>query len=295
MHDVHDVVLVDDDELYREALSADLADRGFAVSGFARCAVLPRGPGNGIAPQVALLDWALPEMSGFELMGVLRERGIGLPVVFLTGYSFVERELRALGRGAVDFVDKARGTEVLARRLRVIIEAQRVLVPGRRHDDAGGRASRRPRPASATARALWRQLDVGLTITEYKLVVLLVSRKGEPQTYRALYDAAHYAGFVAGSGGRGHRTNVRSLVKRIRRKFLAIDAGFAEIGNVAQVGYLWRDTQAGGRRSSLLPATSRPEAGGPAALILARSKNLPGPRHHPVAVALDLLARGAAS
>ena len=95
----------------------------------------------------------------------------------------------------------------------------------------------------ATARALWRQRDVGLTITEYKIVVLLVSRKGQPQTYRALYDAAHYAGFVAGSGERGYHTNVRSLVKRIRRKFLAVDPGFSEIENVAQVGYLWRDPQ----------------------------------------------------
>ena len=178
-------------------------------------------------------------MSGFELLGALRERGIALPVVFLTGFSLVERELQALDRGAVDFVDKARGTEVLARRLRVIIEAQRVLVPvagatpeAERHGDL----SLHP----ATARALWRQLDVGLTITEYKLVVLLVSRKGEPQTYRALYDAAHYAGFVAGSGEQGHHTNVRSLVKRIRRKFLAIDSGFSEIENVAHVGYLWR-------------------------------------------------------
>jgi two-component system response regulator ChvI len=246
VHDLHDVVLVDDDDLYREALSADLADRGFAVSGFADAPSFLAAMNTGIAPQVALLDWALPEMSGFELMGALRQRGIGLPVVFLTGYSFVERELRALGHGAVDFVDKARGTEVLARRLRVIIEAQRaqrVLVPG-----AGAATLEAERHGelslhAATARALWRQLDVGLTITEYKLVVLLVAHKGQPQTYRALYDAAHYAGFVAGSGEQGYHTNVRSLVKRIRRKFLAIDAGFAEIENVAQVGYLWRDPQ----------------------------------------------------
>ena len=129
MHDVPDVVLVDDDDLYREALSAELADQGFAVSCFADAPSFLEAVNNGIAAEVALLDWVLPEMSGFELLGVLRERGITLPVVFLTGYSFVERELQALDRGAVDFVDKARGTEVLARRLRVIIEAQRVLVP----------------------------------------------------------------------------------------------------------------------------------------------------------------------
>jgi two-component system response regulator ChvI len=92
----------------------------------------------------------------------------------------------------------------------------------------------------STARALWRQRDVGLTITEYKIVAQLVSHKGEPQTYRALYDVAHYAGFVAGSGERGYYTNVRSLMKRIRRKFLAVDSGFSEIRNQSRLGYLWR-------------------------------------------------------
>jgi len=94
-----------------------------------------------------------------------------------------------------------------------------------------------------TARALWRQQDVGLTITEYRIVTLLVSPEGQLQTYRAIYDTAHYAGFVAGSGEQGRNTNVRSLLKRIRRKFLAVDPGFSEIENVAGVGYRWCDPQ----------------------------------------------------
>ena len=232
-----DVVLVDDDDLFREALSAGLVERGFAVACFPDGRSFLEALSNGMEAHVALLDWVLPEMSGLELLGTLRERGIELPVVFLTGYSMVERELQALDRGAVDFVDKSRGIEVLAHRLRVIIEGQRVLSVGttpetERHGDLTLYPS--------TARALWRQRDVGLTITEYKIVVRLVSHKGEPQTYRALYDVAHYAGFVAGSGESGYYTNVRSLMKRIRRKFLAIDSGFSEIRNLPRVGYLWR-------------------------------------------------------
>lgn len=92
-----------------EALSADLADRGFSVSCFANGPSFLEAMSNGLEAQVALLDWGLPQMSGFELLGAIRERGIELPVVFLTGYSLVERELQALDRGAVDFVDKAHG------------------------------------------------------------------------------------------------------------------------------------------------------------------------------------------
>jgi two-component system response regulator ChvI len=240
VHDVPDIFLVDDDDHYREALSADLADRGFTVSCFADGPSFLEAVSNGVEAQVALLDWALPQMSGFELLDALRERGIELPVVFLTGYSQVEQELQALNRGALDFVDKTRGTEVLAHRLRVIIEGQR-----RRRATAMPQIERHGELAlyPSAARALWRQRDVDLTITEYKIVALLVSRKGQVQTYRGIYDAAHYAGFVAGTGEHGHNTNVRSLLKRIRRKFLAVDPDFSEIENLQTVGYRWRDRQ----------------------------------------------------
>ena len=242
MHDVTDIVLVDDDDNYREVLSADLADRGFAVSCFADGPSFLEAVSNGVAAHVALLDWALPGMSGFELLGALRDRGFALPVVFLTGYSLAERELQALDRGAVDFVDKARGTEVLAHRLRLIIEGQRQLSatpPPPQIDHHGELALHRQ-----TARTLWRQQDVGLTMTEYKIVALLVSRKGQVHSYRAIYDTAHYEGFVAGSGENGHNTNVRSLLKRIRKKFLVVDPGFAEIENEQGVGYRWREPDA---------------------------------------------------
>ena len=69
-----DVVLVDDDDDYREVLSADLVDRGFSVSCFADRLFL-EALSNGLEAQIAL-DWALPEMSGFELFGALREHGM---------------------------------------------------------------------------------------------------------------------------------------------------------------------------------------------------------------------------
>jgi two-component system response regulator ChvI len=51
---------------------------------------------------------------------------------------------------------------------------------------------------------------------------------------------AHHAGFVAGSDKHGYYTNVRSFLKRIRRKFLPVDPDFSEIENVPNVGYRWR-------------------------------------------------------
>lgn len=240
-----DIVLVDDDDEYREVLSADLGDRGFSVSCFADGPSLLEAMKNGVEAEIALLDWVLAEMTGFALFGLLREQGIALPVVFLTGHSPTERELLALDHGAVDFIDKSRGTDVLAHRLRLIIEGRR-----RRAGSAGAGAGQvqiedhgELALHRGTARALWRGQDVGLTVTEYKIVTLLVSHKGTFQTYRALYDAAHFTGFIAGSGERGYATNVRSLVKRIRKKFLAVDPAFSAIENVQRYGYRWLEPQ----------------------------------------------------
>ena len=72
-----------------------------------------------------------------------------------------------------------------------------------------------------------------------------MSHKGKLQTYRTIYDTAHYAGFVAGSGAHGYNTNVRSHMKRIWRKFAAVDPGFSEMETVQRVGYRWLDPQEG--------------------------------------------------
>src|SRR5262249_19090301 len=153
-HDVADVVLVDDDDLFREVLSADLADRGFAVSCFADGPSFLAAVGDGIAADVALLDWFLPQGSGLELLAALRERGIDLPVVFLTGHAVAGRELQALDGGAVDYVDKARGAEIVAHRLRVIVEGRAraradAPPPVERHGDLALHPS--------TARAVWQE------------------------------------------------------------------------------------------------------------------------------------------
>jgi two-component system, OmpR family, response regulator ChvI len=58
--------------------------------------------------------------------------------------------------------------------------------------------------------------------------------------YRAIHDAMHDAGFVAGKGEDGYPSNVRSHIERIRKKFLAIDPGFAEVVNQVGLGYRWR-------------------------------------------------------
>ena len=74
-------------------------------------------------------------------------------------------------------------------------------------------------------------------------MALLVANAGQPVTYRAIYDQVHYAGFVAGDGERGFERNVRTMIKRMRRKFEAIDPGFQAIRSIVGFGYAWDASQ----------------------------------------------------
>ena len=92
---------------------------------------------------------------------------------------------------------------------------------------------------SDTNRALWAGRVVDLTLTEFRIVNLLAERAGRDVGYREIYDLVHGKDFVAGQGSEGYRANVRTFIKRIRKKFRDIDPGFDHIGNYAGFGYRW--------------------------------------------------------
>ncbi len=234
--DVIRVLFVEDDNLYREAVAAALSEHGFSVQGFADGATLLGALEAAAGADVIILDWSLPPTSGIDLLAELRARGIGLPVVFLTGLPLAIYESLAFDRGAVDFIDKARGVEILIRRLRLVAKAAKPAadsLPDKRM--VCGKLVLRP----SISRAYWNELDVSLTVGEYNLVHLLVSNIGRYVTYRAIYDRLRSEGFAAGHGTNGYRMNVRSAIKRIRIKFRERDPAFAEIANYAGFGYCW--------------------------------------------------------
>src|ERR1700686_5323178 len=121
--DLIKVLHVEDDPNCREAIADQLSDHGFVVRSFADAMSLADGLAVSSEADIILLDWDLPGISGVELLVELRQAGVNLPVVFLTGYGFTAQENLAFETGAVDFIDKARGVEVLARRLRRLLKA----------------------------------------------------------------------------------------------------------------------------------------------------------------------------
>lgn len=230
------LVFVDDDNDYREAATAELADLGFVVESFADGASMLAAVADGLASDVIVLDWGLPGMSGIDLLPMLGRKGIQLPVVVLTGRSSLTTEHLAFDRGAVDFVDKSRGVPILAKRIHAIVQSSK-----RSHEleldetERYGRLTLKPR----VCRAFWDTIDVDLTLTEFKVVRLLASNLSNQVSHRGIYDCMRHVGFMAGHGDQGYRTNVRSTMKRIRNKFRLVDPKFEEIETYALFGYGW--------------------------------------------------------
>ena len=232
------LVLTDDDELFRESLGLNLADEGYDVVSFANGReTLSYLEGGGDA-DVVLLDWRMPELSGIDVLRHLRRSGIEVPVIFLTVLSDDIYEQAALEGGAVDFIDKSRRLPILLKRVELIADGLR----------SGGKSE--PPPAEIfrhgalelrfpTHRAFWAGTMVDLSLTEFRIVTLLAEKAGEDVGYREIYDLVHGKDFVAGNGEDGYRTNVRSLVKRIRKAFRDVDSEFAQIENYAGFGYRW--------------------------------------------------------
>lgn len=229
-----ELLLVEDDALFRETLVANLQAAGLRVQAFPDPAQALAAVAGGAAPDLLLLDWALPGMTGLELLKTLRGRGCLVPAIFLTSLGDPIYEETALGEGAIDFIDKARSLTVILKRIALRLQA-----------GAGEpQAPAVPAPlrlASDSHRAWWGEAQVPLTITEFRVVQALALRAGRDFSFREIYDLVRGEGFQAGTGPDGYRTNVRALAKRLRQKFAAIDPAFDALEAVPGHGYRWRE------------------------------------------------------
>ncbi len=233
------VVIVDDDDGFRDILGINLGEEGFDVLAFANGEdALGYFENDGHA-DIILLDWKMPGLTGLEVLRRIRGRGIEIPVVFLTVMSEEIYEEAALAGGAVDFVDKGRSLSIILKRMRLILDGSKGDAPG-----GDGHAETVLRIGDLElrndiSRASWKGQRVGLTVSEYNIVALLATKRGEDVSYRQIYDLVRGQDFAAGYGPEGFRTNVRSFIKRIRGKFREIDENFEQIENYPGFGYRW--------------------------------------------------------
>lgn len=103
--DAQTVLLVDDDDAFRERMARALQSRGYAVRAAADYAaaldLARREP-----PELAVVDLRLPDHSGLELVRDLSRLDAGIRIVMLTGYGSIATAVDAVRLGAVQYVTK---------------------------------------------------------------------------------------------------------------------------------------------------------------------------------------------
>ena len=99
------VFVVDDDEALREALCRLLEGAGWHVECYADGAAF-LADYREERPGCLLLDIAMPGLSGLDVQRALKQRGLTIPIVFLTGHGDIPMAVEAMRAGAVDFLEK---------------------------------------------------------------------------------------------------------------------------------------------------------------------------------------------
>jgi len=227
------IALVDDDRNILTSVSMALEAEGFTVRTYTDGAEALRGiTGNPV--DLAVLDIKMPRMDGMELLERLR-RSSKLPVIFLTSKDDEVDELMGLRVGADDYIRKPFSQRLLIERIRTLLRRAALAADGA--TAGGGEVIARGELALDPARHLctWKSQAVELTVTEFLLLKALAARPGHVKSRDQLMDAAYGEHIYVDD-----RT-IDSHIKRVRKKFKAIDPAFAQIETLYGVGYRYRD------------------------------------------------------
>jgi two-component system response regulator ChvI len=227
------IALVDDDRNILTSVSIALQAEGFATrvysDGETALKAIVDNP-----PDLAVLDVKMPRMDGMELLRRLREKS-DLPVIFLTSKDEELDEALGLAMGADDYIAKPFSQRLLIARIRAILRRteMRSLPNGEENTASEPAQIVRGRLAMDPARhrVSWDGKEVTLTVTEFMILEALAQRPGVVKSRNQLMDVAYQEDIYVDD-----RT-IDSHIKRLRRKFRAVDAAFKGIETLYGVGY----------------------------------------------------------
>jgi two-component system response regulator ChvI len=232
------VALVDDDRNILTAVSIGLQAEGFATrvytDGETALKALLENP-----PDLAIFDIKMPRMDGLQLLQSLRVQS-GLPVIFLTSKDEEPDEALGLALGADDYITKPFSQRLLVARIRAILRRSDLVrsQPGDGQAEAPSESlvmRGRLRLDPARHQVAWRDRAVSLTVTEFLILEALAARPGVVKSRNQLMDAAYSEDVFVDD-----RT-IDSHIKRLRRKFRAVDPDFAAIETLYGAGYSFGD------------------------------------------------------
>jgi len=230
------IVLVDDDHNILTSVSMALEAEGYLVTTYSNSEEALRGLTQRPA-DLAVLDIKMPRLNGMELLQKLRQiqTTAPMPVIFLTSKDEEVDEIMGLSLGADDYITKPFSQRLLLERVRAILrrEQMRLNPPG---PEAANILTRGELVLDG-ARHLctWKGKKVDLTVTEFLIVKALGQRVGHVKSRDQLMDTAYGESIYVDD-----RT-IDSHIKRLRKKFRAVDPAFEHIETLYGVGYRYKE------------------------------------------------------
>ena len=223
------IAIVEDEPAIRDNYAAAYKREGYAVRTYAtRKEALEACAAR--LPDLAVIDISLAEEpeGGFELCRALRAMSAELPIIFLTARDSELDAVSGLRLGADDFLTKDLSLAHLTARVNALFRRIDAL----RQPAAPGDILRRGSLTLDAERmqAHWDGKVVLLSLTEFWIVHALARHPGHVRNRQQLMDAANVV---------LDDNTITSHVKRIRRKFQALDPKFDALQTVYGMGYRW--------------------------------------------------------
>lgn len=229
------IALVDDDRNILTSVSIALESEGYRVETYTDGASALDGL-MARPPNLAIFDIKMPRMDGMELLRRLRQKS-DLPVIFLTSKDDEIDELFGLKMGADDFITKPFSQRLLVERVKAVL--RRVAARDGTAKPAGQQAKSLERGQLVMDQerhtCTWKGEPVTLTVTEFLILHSLAQRPGVVKSRDALMDAAYDEQVYVDD-----RT-IDSHIKRLRKKFKAVDDSFEMIETLYGVGYRFQE------------------------------------------------------
>ncbi len=224
------LLIVEDDELLRDGLCAQLTQVGYTVhaapDGDVAQALLEANRFDGV-----ILDLGLPKVSGLDVLHRIRRRLPALPVLILTARDGVDDRVQGLNAGADDYLTKPFSMAELQARLDAMLRRSRLPAFGGSLELAGD-TNRRLRVDATLPQAWLDDEALELTQREWALLSLLVSHAGQVVSREDVLDI--WQSDPADSAGASSNA-LEVYIHRLRRK---LDDSGLNIRNVRGLGYM---------------------------------------------------------
>ncbi|MDD4335632.1 MAG: response regulator transcription factor [Desulfotomaculaceae bacterium] len=219
------ILIVDDEDKIRDMINKYLVSEGFeaieAADGYQAIELADSGK-----PDLIVLDWLLPGISGLEVCRQVRQKS-NIPIIMLTARTEEIDKLLGLELGADDYITKPFSLRELTARIKVVL----------RRVDPGGET----KTNSIKINGLEINLDrhevwsngknIALTPTEFKMLSVLVGNPGRVYSRLQLLDA------VLGYAYEGYERSIDTHISNLRKKIEPDPANPRYISTVYGMGY----------------------------------------------------------